>query len=223
MKIWIFLSLFCFCLKTWTFPKKVCEDAANTLLSSSYQKHLLAADDFFLDLFGELKDIIYTNRITITNSDINYMLTQQGHEARNPRTSEMFEIGSVFGIKVSDLLQYAGSLKNHIDPSNIKVEESFFTEKKKRQVFEWVHFYLSDSITGILRERDISMEELSEKTGREVRFFRGIVDGMALPRFPLLVETLVKLNVDVVKFFKRVEGHLENEGSFPSQRKGLKK
>ena len=218
MKIWIFLLFFCFCLKVLALPEKVCQDSVDVLLSSSYQNRFLV-DDFLSDTFEELKDIIYANKIIITNNEINYILNQQGYEARNPITSEVFEIGSVFGIKISDLLKYTGNLKNHIDLSNVKVEESLFTLEKKRQVFKWAHFYLSDSITDILHKKNISMEKLSDKTGIEARFFRGIVNGMALPRFPLLLETLVKLDVDVVKFFKRVEENLEQGETLSSQKR----
>ncbi len=192
----------------WATAVGECQAPARVLLSSTPSQGKFLAADFFFNLFGELKEVVYTNRATITNMEVNDMLGGWSEAGRNPRVADVFEVGNAFGTSVANLLDYAGNLKNHIDLSGIVMDKPSLSGEQRKFIFKRVHSHLFGLIEKTLHERHLSLDDLANQTGMPPKLFHGIVVGMKLPRAPLLLAILAKLDADPVDFFKGVENSL---------------
>ncbi len=196
----LFFLLFFFCFEAHTTsPEMVCRDEVKKLFISYHKK------SFLNDLFEELVGIVDREKIVISNTKVRDIIFSWSSETKNPRVVDMFEVAKVFGMNVSDLLKHSGNLGDIIDPSKIVVDAPSFTSKEEHEIFDRVHLHLSGLINEILHQKNLTLEKLSLQTRIDSKLFHGIVNDMKLPHFPLLLQTLVRLNIDVVAFFKNVE------------------
>ncbi len=201
MKILAFLIFY---LSLFPLQAEVCRDNVRTVLSSSNQQHFIESG-FLSKIFSELIGIIHDNEFVITDAEVRDILLQWGEQARNPKVTDLFEVSNIFGVKVADLFEHAGNLKNHIPPSNILTDKLPLTLVKKRKILERVHLHLVGMISDTLLKRNISLEQLARESGITSELFHLIVAKIQLPRLPLILQILVRLDIDVVSFFKYVE------------------
>ncbi len=208
MKKLVLLFFLILSTPVWTANAGECETPARVLLSSASSQGKFLVADFFFNLFGELREVVYNNRATITNVEVNDMLNGWSEAGRNPRITDVFEVSHAFGTSVANLLDHAGNLKNHIDLSGIVMDKTPLSKEQRRRIFEKVHFNLVSLIEQNLHNRRLSLDELAEQVGMPPKLFHGIVVGMKLPRAPVLLAILAKLDADPVGFVKSVEASL---------------
>ena len=212
MKVLIF---FVFCLLISSLWANPCRDDARTVLSSSSQNQQRFIKGVFLSkLFNEFVEIIRINKIKIKNQKIKDIFLQWGDDARNPHVVNLFEVAGIFGVSVSDLFKHYGNLVNFVDPSGIVAKNRPLTAEKQYRISERIHLHLSGLVSEILREKNIPLEKLAFQTGIKLEVFQRITIERGVPRLRSLLEILVRLDADVVDFFKRVEASLE-QGKLP--------
>ena len=195
------------CLSTFAVSFDPCRDASRKLLSASAQKYFLAADSL-PDMFGEIHSLVYRNRATVNNVEVNDILLQRNDKGRNPGVVDLFEVARTFEIQVSGLFEHVGNLESHIDVSKI-AQRRPFSREQRMHILVRVNFLLSDLIDETLSTRDISLEKLALQTGINVRVFHAVMDGKGLPRLHIFLKMLIELDANVVDFFKRAETGLD--------------
>ncbi len=209
------LLLSIFCLSIFPVWAEVCSSNAKTVLSSSPPNQWRFIESGFLSkLFGELIDIVQADRIVIENDEVSDIIFQFSDDARNPRIINLFEVANFFGVSVSDLFKHYGSLEVFIDSSGIIASKESFTSEKKYRISERIHLHLSGLIDETLRKKNLTLKELALQTSIKQEVFHHIAMKKGIPRSHSLLQILVRLDADVVDFFKSVEAGLEQK-SFP--------
>ena len=209
MKTLIFLF---FCLSTFSARANPCPDHARLVLSSSPQNQQRFIESGFLSkLFSELIEIIHANGIVMKNDEVGDMILQLDDDARNPPIINLFEVANVFGVNVSDLFKHYGNLVSSIDPSGIITAKESLGPEKRYRISERIHLHFSGLIEETLREKNLTLEELAYKTSIKLEVFQHMIN-KGIPRLHSLLQILVRLDADVVDFFKRVESGLEQKG-----------
>ncbi len=213
MRLFSILALMT-CLPALAAPFDLCREASRKLLSASAQRHFLAAD-FLPHMFGELHRLVYKNRATVTNVEVNDLMLQRNDDGQTPRVVGLFEVAKTFDIQVAHLFEHVGNLESHINFSRL-AQKLPFDKKQRDYIFERVRFSLSNVIDETLKTRDISLGVLALQTGINAKIFHAVMDSKGLPRLRLLLKILIELNVDVIDFFKRVETGLDLESVISS-------
>ena len=203
-----FLILLFFCLATFPTWANPCPDHAKTVLSSSSQQRFVERG-FLPKLFSELIEIVHDNRIVIKNAKVKDIILQFDDDARTPRIINLFEVANAFGVNVSDLFKHYGNLMRFIDPSGIVTKKKSLTPEKKYRISERIHLHLSGLIEETLRKKNLTLEKLALQTGIKLEIFHLITVETGLPRLHSLLQILLRLDADVVDFFRRVEVNLE--------------
>ncbi len=203
-----FLFAFCFCLPVLATSPQMCQSEMKKLFSISSQENFLSK------IYDEVLSIIRDNQIYITNNKVRDILLQWDKNARKPRIMRLFEVANILGVKVSDLFAHAGNLKAHIIPSQIGANGPDLTLEKERQIFERTHLFLSGLINHYLLKKNLSLEGLAQQTGIGLEVFHSILKGMDLPFLSSFLSMLVKLDVDMVIFFKNVEEGVQKPKHF---------
>ena len=202
-----FLFIFCFCLPVLASSSPVCQSGVRKLLSTSSQQHFLKAD-FLPKMFEELADIAEINDITITNVEVRKILFHWS-SVRSPGVVDLFEVAGIFGVKASDLFQYTGNLREHVNPAGIVKDRPLFTHEERRRILQAASLHLSGLINKVAHKRNLSLKKLAFQLELPSQYFHDIAFGIALPRLNWLLQTLVRLDADVVSFFKNIETNLK--------------
>ncbi len=207
MKILLFFCLFIFSVRA-----EDCNDNAMAVLSPSSpnQQHFIERG-FLPKLYSELIEIVRINKIKIENEEVKKILLQWDNDARNPRIVNLFKIANFFGVSVSDLFKHYGKLGDFIDPASVVNQKKLLTPEKEGRISERIHLHLSGLINETLLKKNLTLKKLAFQTGIKIAVFDHITIKARLPRLPSLLHILVRLDADVVDFFRRVESSLEQE------------
>ncbi len=203
MKVLVF---FIFFLSISSLQSEVCHENARVILSPPLQgqQHFME-DDFLSKLFDEFIEIALVNKISFNNEKISHIVFQWDDDSRNLHIIDLFEVSNIFGVKVSDFFEHADNLKDHIAPFGISTEGKMLSPEKKKKILEQVHLHLSGLINNELRKKNVSLDKLAFQKGITPRVLRDIVVGMKLPRLPLLLKILGRMDANIVDFFKFIE------------------
>ena len=205
------LAFFVFLSSIFSVWGDQCSGNVRAVLSSSTRNQQRFIESGFLPkLFAELIDIVHSNRVKIKNKKFNDIILQFDDDARNPHAFNLFELKNVVGVKVSDLFKHYGNLWDFIDPSGIIANKKPLTLEERYRISERIHLHLSGLIYQILREKNLSLEALAFQIRIGPEVFDDIIFNAKLPRLPLLLQILVRLDADVVVFFKNIEDGLED-------------
>ncbi len=197
MKILLLFYLLIFSLRA-----EVCSDSSRAVLAS--QKHFIESS-FLPNLFRELIDIVQVNKIKIRNTKAEDIILQWDDDARNPHVVNLFEVANVFDVNVSDLFKHYGNLESFIDPLKVATTKSPLTPKKRYRITERIHLHLSGLISETLLKKKITLKELAFQTNIKFEDFHRITIHKGIPRLFSLLQILVRLDADVVDFFRRID------------------
>ncbi len=156
------------------------------------------------DLFIELQEIIYINKITLEDRDMRGVVYQWEAKDENPSTATMVNIGHFFGVDISFFLEHTGQLKDRIDLSKMHNKKPLSREER-RPLLKGIHRRLLGHINDSLKKNHLTIEDLASRIGVHPKLLRGIIRNRGIPRFLTLVKILEKLDINIILFFKQVK------------------
>ena len=193
---------------------RACLPRLNPLVQQTPEGHFSKED--LNDLFGELDDFIYKNRITVEDLGLRQLIAQQ---KQNPSVQEMIRLKHFFGTELSVLIQHRGHLEDHLQISRIGqqpplslADESMMALLKsiRQNLLKHIRDFSKNHLgfTGkTLREyirKDT--DELASRLGVHPDVLRIIIRNKGtLPRLMALVRILENLGIVPVTFLKRAE------------------
>ena len=166
-------------------------------------------------LFSELIEIIHANDIVVKNAEVSDMILQFDDDARNPPLSICLRsptlLASISRI-YSSITEISGILST---PPACLPNRGLLTAKRSIGISERIHLHLSGLIEETSRKKNVSLEELALQTRINLKIFHQITVERDIPLLFSLLQILVRLDVDVVDFFRRVETSLEKRAPPP--------
>ncbi len=113
----------------------------------------------------------------------------------------MIQTAHMLGLKLSEVFQYAGDLKNHISWDGIE-SRSLLSRAVLREVSRHIH----QRLAWTFRESGKTLKELSDETGMPLRFLREtIINGRNRISYFVMESVLQALNLDAVRFLEKLE------------------
>ncbi len=209
MKI-LFLSIFFFFLFPYTFawPPTDCDSLVSSVLKTSSTRQNIDQEHFtqesLSDLFLELQEAIYVNKITLEDRQMRTVIYQWDTRNKNPSIVIMVNIGRFFGVNISFLLEHVGRLKDQIDLSKVN-KERFLSQEERNLVLKTIHQQLLGHIDSALQKDRLTKEDLASRLNIPRELLRKISEERGVPRLLTLVNILEKLDIDVILFFKQIE------------------
>ena len=171
----------------------------NTPLTNISSKYLV-------DIFFELQEIIYTNKITIDNEELVAFLYDYPDKDTNPFISTIARVAHIFNVDIWFLLENKGRLKDLIDLSKIKTSERPSDIDSMKIFLKTIHEHLLFEF-GRITDKSIThpngIKELSSYLEVTPNIIHSIVHKKAVPRFFTLIQILSKLHIDPIAFFKQ--------------------
>ena len=161
---------------------------------------------YLVDIFFELQEIIYTNKITIDNEELVSFLYDYSGKDTNPFISTIARVAHIFNVDIWFLLENKGRLKNLIDLSKIKTSERPSDIDSMKIFLKTIHERLLFEF-GRITDKSIThpngIKELSSYLEVTPNIIHSIVHKKAVPRFFTLIQILSKLHIDPIAFFKQ--------------------
>ena len=173
------------------------------------------------NLFRELQEIIYVNKITLENPNIRAAVYQWEAKDENPSIATMVDIGHFFGVNISFLLEHTGRLKDSIDLSRVNKHDYLLSREERNSLLKKIHRRLLRHINAFL-EKNLTEEGLDSHLNIHPRLLQEIVKNGGIPRFLTLVKILENLDIDVILFLKQVDLMIQKPENIIKKQQNIK-